>query len=95
MSSNKAVNLPTYACRVVNSRVTTDGVSYSFAGEVVYVNGHVTDHLLIEYPGNGDCKLVRYSQLSSAAQLVCREAIASWERGSQLKSAHVDWAERI
>lgn len=95
MSSNKAVNLPTYACRVVNSRVTTDCVTYSFAGEVVYVNGYVTDHLLVEYQGNGDCKLVRYSQLSSAAQLVCREAIASWDRGNLTKSGPADWAERI
>lgn len=67
--------------RLVYSRALPDGTAYEFQGEVVTVRGEVVDHLLTEFTSNGDCKTVRYSQLSPCARLLCEEAIARWDRG--------------
>lgn len=67
--------------RLVYSRALPDGTAYEFQGEVVTVRGTVVDHLLTEFTSNGDCKTVRYSQLSPCAKMLCEEAIAKWDRG--------------
>lgn len=67
--------------RLVYSRALPDGTAYAFEGMVVTIRGTVVDRLLVEFTSNGDCKTVRYSQLSPCAKLLCEEAISTWDRG--------------
>lgn len=84
--SNKDAGLPTNACRVVNSPALLDGVTLSYAGEQLVIDGHVTDYLLVEYTGKAN-RLVRYSQLGKQEKLLASQIIASWERGRLVKSS--------